>query len=90
MKFEKGRFQMVRTAGRVFGWLAIVLLSLTLLTGYGITDYRVVTPLTFGVLNKAVAQRLHPFTEVPLVLLLLAHIGIALWGRRREGKKKEG
>jgi cytochrome b subunit of formate dehydrogenase len=90
MHTDSGEFDLIRTLGRIFGWTAFALLLLTILTGYGITDFRIVTPLTFGILNKAVAQRLHPYTEVALVLLLLAHIAIALWARRGEGKKKAG
>lgn len=79
---------MVRNVGRVCGWLALGLLLFTLLTGYGIADFRIVTPLTFNLLNKAVAQRLHAYTEVPMIGLLLVHIGIAIWGRRIDGRKK--
>ncbi len=79
---------MVRNVGRVCGWLALGLLLFTLLTGYGIADFRIVTPLTFNLLNKAVAQRLHAYTEVPMIGLLLVHIGIAIWDRRIDSRKK--
>jgi hypothetical protein len=90
MKSEKREKKAVRVFGRVCGWLALALLLFTLLTGYGIAEFRIVTPLTLSLLNKAVAQRLHAYTELPMVLLLLVHVGIAVWGRRKEGKKKEG
>ena len=85
-----GRTQVIRAFGRLFGWLTLGLLLLTLLTGYGISEFRIVTPLTFELLNKAVAQRLHSYTEIPLLVLLLVHIGIAVWARRTEERKKEG
>jgi hypothetical protein len=88
MHKEKRRKQALRTFGRVCGWLALALLLFTLLTGYGIAEFRIVTPLTLNLLNKAAAQRLHAYTELPMALLLLVHVGIALWARRREGNKK--
>ena len=86
---QKGRLNF-RTIGRVCGWLALGLLLFTLLTGYGITEFRIVTPLTLGVLNKAVAQRLHSYTEAGLVFLLLVHVVIAVRSRRTGDKKKAG
>jgi uncharacterized membrane protein len=74
--------QIIRITGRICGWLGLSLLLLTLLTGYGITEFRIVTPLTFNLLNKAAAQRLHAYTEAPMLALLLAHIGISIWVRR--------
>jgi cytochrome b subunit of formate dehydrogenase len=90
MDNNKKRKQTIRRIGRIFGWLGLGLLLFTLLTGYGIAEFRIVTPLTFNLMNKAVAQRLHSYTEVPMILLLLVHVGVAVWARSTEGKKKEG
>jgi cytochrome b subunit of formate dehydrogenase len=88
MKTDKKEKQLIRRIGRVCGWLGLTLLLFTLLTGYGIVEFRIITPLTFHWLNKAVAQRLHAYTEVPMLVLLLTHIGIALWMRRIDAHKK--
>ncbi|MBN1438654.1 MAG: hypothetical protein JW929_04515 [Anaerolineales bacterium] len=79
---------MIRRVGRFFGWLGLALLLFTLLTGYGISDFRIVTPLTFGLVNKAVAQRLHAYTEAPMMAFLAAHVGIALWARWKDARRK--
>ncbi|MBN2086176.1 MAG: hypothetical protein JW748_13235 [Anaerolineales bacterium] len=79
----------IRNIGRYCGWLGLGLLLFTLLTGYGISDFRIVTPLTLNLLNKAVAQRLHAYTEAPMVILLMLHIGVSVWARSTEAKKKE-
>jgi hypothetical protein len=79
----------IRKTGRWLGWLTVVLILVTILTGYGITEARTVTALTMGLLTKPVAQRLHQFTEVWIVILLAAHISIALWMRRFEPHGKE-
>ena len=78
---KAGSMLKIRAIGRVCGWLALALVLLTLLTGYGIAEFRIVTPLTFNLLNKAAAQRLHAYTELPMLLLLSAHIVIAAGAR---------
>ena len=71
----------VRRIGRWCAWAAAVLLMLTMLTGYGISEFRVVGRLTFGVLDKGTAHRLHHYTDIPLLTFLLIHIAISLWLR---------
>ncbi len=80
----------IRAIGRVCGWLTMTLALVTLLTGYGITQFRIVDSSTFGILNKAVAQRLHGYTDLPFLGLMLAHVGIALWWRLSSSNPKEG
>lgn len=75
---DKGR---IRRIGRWFGWLALALVLLTLLTGYGIIQFRVVGPLTLGLLGKAFSQRWHELTGVLILVFLIPHVGIALWWR---------
>jgi thiosulfate reductase cytochrome b subunit len=71
----------LRRIGRWCGWAAAVLLLFTILTGYGISEFRTVSSLTFGALGKATSQRLHHYTDMPLLVFLSVHIGLALWGR---------
>jgi uncharacterized membrane protein len=89
MKIKDKHSRILRNIGRYCGWLAIGLLLFTLLTGYGISEFRTVETLTFGLLNKAVAHRMHAYTEVPMVLLLGVHIGIAVWARRKADREKK-
>jgi thiosulfate reductase cytochrome b subunit len=74
-----------RRLGHWFGWLALAFLALALLTGYGITQFRVVDPLTFGMVGKAVAQRWHETVALLIVVFLALHVSIALWWRLRGG-----
>ena len=78
----------LRRIGRWCGWAAALLLLFTVLTGYGIIEFRIVTRLTFGVLGKAISQKLHHYTDLPLIIFLLVHIGLALW--RRLGRQDKG
>ena len=71
----------IRRIGRWFGWLSLALVLLTVLTGYGITKFRVVDPLTAGILGKAVSQRWHETVGLLVLAALALHVGIALWSR---------
>jgi hypothetical protein len=55
-------------------WLLTVLVIMYLITGFGITEYRIVEPLTFGLLTKSLAQKIHINLEIPFIILLILHI----------------
>jgi Ni,Fe-hydrogenase I cytochrome b subunit len=78
-----------RRIGHWFGWLALVLVLLTLLTGYGITQFRVVGSLTFGFFGKAFSQHWHESAGVLVVVFLIPHVGIALWWRCKGAQGRE-
>lgn len=71
----------IRRIGRWFGWISLALVLLTILTGYGITQFRIVTPLTAGFLGKAVSQHWHESLGLLVLAALAVHVGIALWWR---------
>ena len=56
--------------------LALVTI-LWLVTGFGITQYRIVEPLTFGLLTKNLSFRMHNSLTVPSLVIL----AVALRGR---------
>jgi Ni,Fe-hydrogenase I cytochrome b subunit len=76
----------IQRIGRWFGWAALILLAFTLLTGYGISQFRVVTNLTFGLLDKVTSHQWHHYTDIPLLVFTLVHVTIAVWGRLRAKK----
>ena len=55
-------------------WLLTVLVIIYLITGFGITEYRIIEPLTFGLLTKILAQKIHINLEIPFIILLILHI----------------
>ena len=55
-------------------WLLTVVVIIYLITGFGITEYRIVEPLTFGLLTKSLAQKIHISLEIPFIILLILHI----------------
>lgn len=55
-------------------WLLTAAVIVYLITGFGITEYRIVETLTFGLLTKSLAQQIHMNLEIPFVVLLVLHI----------------
>jgi cytochrome b561 len=79
---------------RTIHWLLTVVVIVYLLTGFGITEYRVVEPLTFGLLTKNPAHRIHMSLGIPFLVLLVLHIWLLPLLRRFKlkglNKKKLG
>ena len=55
-------------------WILTALVIIYLITGFGITEYRIVEPLTFGLLTKSLAQKIHISIEIPFIVFLISHI----------------
>lgn len=61
-------------AKRVVHWLLVAVIALYLITGFGITEYRVVEQVTFGLLTKPLAFKVHDNLLIPFIVLLILHI----------------
>jgi cytochrome b subunit of formate dehydrogenase len=61
-------------ARQVVHWLLVAVMVLYLLTGFGITEFRVVESVTFGLLSKNLAFNLHNNLLIPFIVLLILHI----------------
>jgi hypothetical protein len=64
--------------GRSFGWLALVFIVLSIISGFA-WDLRtsgLMSTLTGGFVNRMVAIDLHTYALVPLVLTLVIHIAL--------------
>ncbi len=67
-------------------WLLAIAVLLYIVSGFGITQYRAVEAVTFGVLTKELSFRLHGILFLPFIVLLAFHIYFTVLGRKR-GKK---
>jgi hypothetical protein len=66
-----------RSTSKVRAWVAWILLGVTvlyLLSGFGITNTDIVSPLTAGILGKALSFRVHDLLWIPFIALLAIHI----------------
>ncbi|MFC1846128.1 hypothetical protein ACFLYM_01775 [Chloroflexota bacterium] len=55
-------------------WLLGITTVLFIVSGFGITEYRIVESLTFGLFTKVLAFKLHEILWIPFVILLAFHI----------------
>ncbi len=66
--------QTIRTTGLSIQILLLLLLLAYGLTGYGITEFRAVEALTFGLMTKPLAFQVHNNLIIPFLVVLLLHI----------------
>ena len=67
---------------RVIRWLLGIVIVLYLVSGFGITEFRIVETLTFGLLTKILSFKIHDYLWMPLVSLLILHIYLSLRSRQ--------
>jgi cytochrome b subunit of formate dehydrogenase len=63
-----------RMARKTVHWLFVAVIVLYGITGYGITQYRIVEPATLGLLTKPWAFKIHDALVIPFLVLLALHI----------------
>ena len=75
----------LRLSKSIIHWLLAAVIVVLLITGLGITEYGIVESLSFGLLGKALAQKIHtaPALWISLLVLLLLHIFLPFIGRKK-------
>ena len=63
-----------RLIRKITHWLLLVVILLYLVSGFGITEFRVVETLTLGLLTKSLAFKMHDVLWIPLLILLVPHM----------------
>ena len=66
--------QRLRWIKRAIRWSLVIVTVTYIVTGFGITEFRAVESLTFGLLTKAWAFKIHTNLEVPFISLLALHV----------------
>ena len=59
---------------KINAYSLLITVVLFVITGYGITQYRIVEMITFGLLTKQLSFVLHMYLIIPLVFTLLVHL----------------
>lgn len=59
---------------KTISWSLMVVVLVQILTGYGITRYRLIEKITFGILTKPMAFQLHSILMLPLAILIILHV----------------
>ncbi len=63
-------------------WLLLVLTLLFIISGWGITRWQIVEPLTLGLLTKSLATKIHLNLVIPFLLVLGLHVYLVLKNKR--------
>jgi len=64
--------------------LLTIVIILFIVTGFGITNFRIVESLTLGILSKPVSFQVHTNLTIPLIILLLLHMTFTLSKKLRK------
>jgi cytochrome b subunit of formate dehydrogenase len=70
-----------RLAHKAVHWFLMVIIGFFLVTGFGISEFRIVERVTFGLLTKQLAFRIHSELWLPLVVLLVLHLYLVFRAR---------
>ena len=67
-------------------WVFTIFIIFYIFTGFGISNYRLIEPITFGLISKPIAFQLHSILIYPFLALLFIHILLTL--KSRKGKNE--
>jgi len=71
---SRAKIQLVK---KILHWSLLVLAIFYILTGFGITQYRIVEQLTMGLLTKSVSFKIHLDLIIPFIILLALHVSLS-------------
>ena len=63
-------------------WTLTGLIALYIISGLGISQYKIMEKITFGLFTKVWAFKLHSYLLIPFLIVLIAHIYLALSHKR--------
>ena len=69
---------------RIIHWALLTVTLIYFVTGFGISEFRTVEALSFGVLTKSLAFKMHNSLWVPFIVLMALHIFFVLTKKRRK------
>ena len=67
---------------RVVHWGLLIIIIFYIITGFGITQNRIIGPITLELLSKPVSSKIHTYLIYPLIIFLYLHIVITMRKRK--------
>ena len=61
---------------RMIQWALLGVTIIYIITGLGITEFRIIEPATFGLLSKNLSFAIHDNLLIPFIVLLVLHIAV--------------
>jgi len=74
-------------ARRILHWLLALVMVIFLITGFGITEFRLVETLTLGLLTKGMSERIHLLLWIPFIILFALHVYLTLTPTRKTKRR---
>lgn len=65
-------------------WLLAITTLVLLISGFGITEFRVIEAATFDLFTKPLAFKLHEVIWIPFLVLLITHIYLGITRKKWE------
>ncbi|MFC1901257.1 DUF4405 domain-containing protein [Chloroflexota bacterium] len=59
---------------KIIHWSLFAVMIIYMISGFGISYFRVVETVTFGLLTKPIAFKMHDYTLIPFIILLILHV----------------
>ena len=69
-------------------WALLIFIIFYIITGFGITEYKFIEAITFGIISKPIAFQLHIFLIYPFIILLILHITLTINKKSKWKRKK--
>ena len=74
---EKPAFiQRLKIISRISAWLLLVAAVILIFSGWGITRTEIIYKVTFGLIDRRLANYIHRATNIPLSIFFLSHLFI--------------
>jgi len=73
----------IKLVRKTIHWGLLVLIIVFIITGFGITRYRIIETITFGLLSKPISFQIHSYLVFPLVIFLYLHVYLT-WKKKRK------
>lgn len=68
--------QRLKILSRISAWLLLAAAVILVISGWGITRTEIIYKITFGLIDRRLANYIHRFTNIPLAIFFLGHLFI--------------
>jgi len=68
--------QRLKFLSRISAWLLLATAVVLVFSGWGITRTEIIYKVTFGLVDRRLANYIHRFTNIPLAIFFLSHLFI--------------
>jgi hypothetical protein len=71
---DRKSIQALRRISRISAWLLLATVAVLVISGWGITRTEIIYKVTFGLIDRKLADSIHRATNLPLAFFFLSHV----------------